>query len=244
MQEIMLVNPARRPTKRRKAASPAQKRARAAFAAASRARSKGAVMANPRKRRTRKHAKRASNPVAHHRVHHRARRRNPIHARRRRNPIAGAKPMSLLTPALIGALGATAVNTILAQVSGSLPATLTTGNMKYVTSIAAALGLAMFASKAGTKHAMLLQMAEGSLTVTLHQAIVDLSGGMGMTLSGRGMGVYMPGRGAQAVPSAQGNPAQLAGMGAYLTGNGSPAAAIQAARQRAMAPKTMKGFGF
>jgi hypothetical protein len=239
MQEILLVNPKRRPSKRRKAASPAQKRARAAFAARSRSRSKGTtVMANPRRRRAKRTTARKANPS---RVRYvtRARKSNP---RRRRNPLreATGKPLSLLTPALVGALGATAVNTLLSYITPSLPATLTsTPNMMYLTQLAAGLGLAFVAPHAGSKRNMIMQMAEGSLTVTLHSAIVGLSGGMGMTLSGRGrmngMGVYMPGK--MAVPTANG----LNGMGAYLTGSGSPAAQIQAQRQlqaAARAPST------
>src|SRR5208282_3429778 len=146
MQEILLVNPARRPSKRSKSAkraSPAQLRARAKFAAAARARSKkgAAVMSNPKRRTSRHTAKRTAlraNPAP--RTHHAKKR---VHHRRRRNPIGGStKPMSLLTPALIGALGATTVNTVLAQLSSFLPASLVTGNMSYITRIAASLGLA------------------------------------------------------------------------------------------------------
>lgn len=201
-------------------------------------------MTNPKRRRRtakKRTARRATNPAP--RVYARKRRSNP---RRRRNPIGTEKPMQLLTPALVGAVGATAVNTMMSYIAPSLPTSFTTGNMAYVTNIAAALGLAMLAPHAGSKKAMILQMAEGSLTVSLHSAIVGLSGGMGMTLSG--MGMYMPGRGAQAVPRASGNPARLAGMGAYLTGNGSPQAQQQAIRQAQMASRTspggMKGFGF
>jgi hypothetical protein len=243
MQEIMLVNPAKRPSKRRKsrkAASPAQKRARAAFAAAARARSRKSkehkVMANPKRRRARK-----ANPARRH--HHVAvRKSNParrVHARRRRNPLTiNAKPLALLTPALIGALGATVVNSVSNYLSPNLPASITgSTTLKYLPNIAVALGLAMLGSKMGGKRAMVMQAAEGSLTVTLHQVIVDLSGGMGMTLSGmrgmRGMGVYMPGAGAR-LPNASGNAGQMAGMNAYLTGHGSPQAAIQAQRQQAL----------
>lgn len=254
MQELLLVNPAKRPAKRRKtrkAASPAQKRARAAFAAAARARSKGvSVMANPRKRRrtkrtARRTVARARNPAP--RAY--ARKRRTV-SRRRRNPIGTEKPMQLITPAIIGAVGATVVNTLMAQIAPMLPASLTgSQNAQYLVNAAAALGLAMLAPHAGSKKQMVLQMAEGSLTVTLHSAIVSNTGGLGMTLSGyrKGgrMGMYMPGMGAQAVPNAGGNPAQLAGMNAYLTGQGSPQARVQAARQVAMANKgSMKGFGF
>jgi hypothetical protein len=246
MAEILLVNPARRPSKRRvkKAASPAQKRARAKFAAMSRARAKGAtVMANP-KRRRRNPAKRKVRARVRHRnpapvVRSRARRHS---ARRRRNPIGmngTGKPLSLLTPALVGALGATAVNTIYSNIASALPASLTTGTMVYATRAALSLGLAMLAPHAGSKKAAVLQAAEGSLTVTLHDAIVALSGGMGMALSG--VGVYMPGR-SQQVPRAAGRPAvQMSGMGAYISGSGSPQAAM--ARQVPPAQK-LKGIRF
>ena len=130
MSEILLINPKKRPSKRAKAPSPAQKRARAKFAAAARARSKGAVMANPKRRTRRKSARRTTarkaNPS---RVRYvtRARKANPARrTRRRRNPIGlnASKPLQLLTPALVGALGATAVNTALGYVLPSLPAAI------------------------------------------------------------------------------------------------------------------------
>lgn len=244
MQELLIVNPAKRPSKRRKstkAASPAQKRARAAFAAMARARSK-----NPAKRRTRS-AKRArttgvtimSNPRKRHTkrrtVRARARRRNPI-------SVGRLKPMSLLTPALMGAVGAVAVNTILGKLP--LPASATTGNMKYITQATAAMLLAVVGSKMGGKSAMMAQMAEGSLTVTLHQAIVDLASGAGMNLSGvSGMGYYLPGRTA-VMPSRSSNPAQMAGMGRYLTGPGAGQGTpglTQSIQNRA---RGMRGFQF
>jgi hypothetical protein len=153
--------------------------------------------------------------------------------------------MSILTPALVGALGATAVNTVLGQLGSIIPASMMTGTMSYATRVIASMGLAMISKHAGSKRAMVLQMAEGSATVAIHDAIVSLSGGFGMQLGG--MGVYMPGAGAQNVPTAYGRPArQLSGMNAYLTGNGSPQAAQVAARQTAMAakPQRMNGFGF
>lgn len=188
---------------------------------------------NPAKRKVRARVHRNPAPV----VRPRARRRNPIGMN------SSGKPFSLLTPALVGALGATAVNTVYNNVAGMLPASFTTGNMAFLSRAALSLGLAMVAPHAGSKKAAVLQMAEGSLTVTLHDAIVALSGGMGMTLGG--MGVYMPGR-IQQTPRAGGRPAvQLNGMNAYLTGNGSPQAAVQAQRQAAMAQKPhMAGFGF
>jgi len=232
MQELLIVNPARRPAKRRKAASPAQKRARAAFAARARARSTA-----PKRRKARRTTSLSvmHNPIRKRRTHAKA-----VHRRRRHNPIslrsATSKPMALIAPALMGAIGATAVNTILAKLP--IPATAMTGKMKYVTQGIAAIALGMIASKVGVKGATAARMAEGSLTVTLHQAIVDIAGGMGMNLSG--VGYYMPGYGAgQAVPSASGSPAQLAGVGAYITGRGAPSNVVPMA---ANAGRGLRGF--
>lgn len=237
MQELLLINPRKRATRRKstKAASPAQKRARAAFAAAARARagtkrkakrrstsSAITVMSNPRKRRT-------------HRKHH------AVASRRRHNPISlkggMAKPLAMLTPALMGALGATTVNTILGKLP--LPAAAMTGKMRYVTQGVAAIALAMIAKKVGVKGAMAAQMAEGSLTVTLHQAIVDVAGSAGMNLSG--MGYYLPGMRAPAVPSTSANAGQMAmnGMGKYVSGPGSRGMAGVSAITRGKG-----GFGF
>lgn len=230
MQELLIVNPARRPSKRRKStkrASPAQRRARAAFAAAARARS-----SNPKKRRARRRAAPAisvmSNPRRRRRsvarkVHHR-RRRNPLH-------IGSVKPMSILTPALMGALGGVAVNTILGKLP--IPASMMTGRMRYVTQAGAALALAVLGSKLG-KSRYTTQMAEGSLTITLHQAIVDLASGAGMNLSG--MGYYLPGYRPGAVPSPHANAGMMAmnGMGKYVSGPGSRNVVPMAAPRQAM----------
>ena len=253
MAEILLVNPARRPSKRKsnpKRRSAAQRRATAKLVAANRARAKGsAVMSNP-KRRRRNPAKRRARAATATKVRYVTRHRNPakrVSRRRRRNPIglnsSGARPMSLFTPALVGALGATAINTVFNTIAPSLSSTFTTGYMPYVGRAALSLGLAMVAGRGGKHSPVMLQAAEGSLTVCLHDLIVNLSGGMGMTLGG--MGVYMPGRNMQ-TPSANGRPTQLNGMNAYLTGSGSPAAQQMAQRQRAMAaqPQRMSGFGF
>lgn len=221
MQELLIVNPSKRPSKRRKstkAASPAQKRARAAFAARSRARS-GTKTAKRRTRRAAPALSVMSNPRRRRHVAKASKRAS----RRRSNPLSMTsvikKPMAMLTPALTGALGAIAVNTILSKLP--IPASMNTGKMKYVTQGVAAIALAMIASKVGVKGAMAAQMAEGSLTVTLHDAIKDIASGFGMNLSG--MGYYLPGVGAgRAVPSRAANPGQMAmqGMGKYISGPG------------------------
>lgn len=241
MQELLIVNPARRPSKRRKStkpASPAQKRARAAFAAMARAR----AGKKPRRAAKRKASPKStsltimSNPK-------RRRRSVAKTAKRRRNPSARSlmsKPFAILTPALMGALGATVVNTALARLP--IPAAMNTGKMKYVTQGAAAVLMSIIASKVGMKGAMANQMAEGALTVTLHQAITEVAGGFGMNLSG--MGYYLPGRGVQSMPSQTARPAQLAGgMGEYVTGPGAARSTVAQFPTRSDRGG-MRGFGF
>ena len=207
-------------------------------------------MSNPKKRRVRRNPKARKAASTRSRV--RAVRRNPAprrHARRRRNPIGlgSARTGDLFKSALVGALGATAVNTILANLGSALPASLTTGNMSYVTRAALSVAIAMIGRKSG-KAGLFAQAAEGSLTVTMHDAIVSLSAGAGMSLAGGRMGMYMPGRVSQVVPTAGARAGQtMSGMSAYLTGGGSPQARAQIGQRQAIIaaqPQHMSGFGF
>jgi hypothetical protein len=216
MQELLIVNPAKRP-KKRKAASPAQKRARAAFAA-----KYGKKRAAPKRRTTRKSTTKAivmANP--------RKRRATARKTTRRykRNPTSisirsvTARPMALLKPAFTGALGAIGVNTVLSALP--LPDMLTQGRVRYLTQGAAAIGLGMIAQKLGVSGATASKMAEGSLTVTLYQAITDIARGAGVNLGKmRGLGYYTPARrvGFNSAPNRGMNTARL---NAYVTGNGS-----------------------
>lgn len=241
MQELLLVNPRKRGAKRRKAASPAQKRARAAFAARARARS---ASAGTKRRKSVKRRKAAAptlyaNP---------RKRRSAVRSRRRRNPISGRtvnslmkKPFDLVKPALVGAVGSIVVNNVLARVP--LPAVMMTGRMRYVTQAVAAVGIAALAQKVGVKGATAAQAAEGSLTVTLRDAILDLAAAGGMPLAG--MGYYLPGRGAgRAVPSRSANPTRMAGMSEYLTGPGSPRSNVVTMQGLARQRQKSAGFGF
>lgn len=133
-----------------------------------------------------------------------------------------SSPMSMLGGALTGAIGAAAVNTILARLP--LPAILMAGPQRYATQAAAAIGLGMLSARflgAGVA----TKMAEGSLTVSLHQALVELAGRAGVTLGG--MGYYLPGMRASAVPASAGSASrQVAGLGKYVTGPGASAGVI------------------
>jgi len=244
MQELLIVNPAKRPSKRKatkRKASPKQIAARKKFAAMARARAgqspakrTSTRKANPIMATKRRKARR-SNPVKAH-ANRVVRRRNPI-ARvakrsRRRNPISlgggSMRPMALLKPAFIGALGATAVNTILGKLP--LPAAAYDGKMRFVTRGVAAIALGMIASKLGAKSAVAAQMAEGSLTVTLHDAITEFASDAGMALSGfpnptgARLGYFAPGvnaarMGQQRVGAYVNGPGS--NLGAYTTGAGS-----------------------
>lgn len=132
-----------------------------------------------------------------------------------------SSPMSMLGGALTGAIGAAAVNTVTARLTPYIPAAMLGGTTRYLTQGAIAIGLGMLASRFGLGSAVAAKMAEGSLTVTLHQALVEAAGRAGLSLGG--MGYYLPGRNAgRAVPSASGSASrQVAGIGKYVTGPGS-----------------------
>lgn len=133
----------------------------------------------------------------------------------------------MVGPALTGAIGAVAVNTVIARLP--IPAMLNTGRVRYVTQGALAIGLGMLASRMGLGSGVAAKMAEGSLTVTLHQALVDIAAGAGMNLSG--FGYYLPGRAAMPPSgSAAPTPRAMAGMGKYVTGPGSNVSVLPARR--------------
>lgn len=179
MQELLLVNPGKRPSKRRsKRASPAQKRARAAFAAAARARSK-----NPVRRHKRRAASVSRAPVI-------RRKRNPIRARsrRQRNPInlrgfAGSV-MGDVKDAAIGGAGAVAVDILAGYGKTYLPTSLQSGIQYSAVKALATVALGMVARK--FIGPMGSSMARGALTVQAYgimlpyvPAGIKASGGLG-----------------------------------------------------------------
>lgn len=235
MPEVLLVNPRRR--SRKKAAKRGKKRTRTAAQKAATARMLAANRAKrggTKKRRTRRaRSSSVTTGVTIMRKTRRVRRTRKSSARRR-NPInLGAmtrKPMALITPALIGAVGAVGVNTFMSRIvprilPANMQATFMTGRVRYLTQGLAAIGLGMIAQKVGVKAGTAAKMAEGSLTVTLADAIRDVAGQAGVQLGG--MGYYLPGRrasppysGAAAAPQV-GRVNAMNGMGLYVTGPGS-----------------------
>lgn len=242
MQEILLVNPRRRRKKGarsrrkgRRARSAAQRAATARLLAFNRSRRAGSAPKRRRRRRgssARRRARRQSTGVSiimkrsrrSRRRGSRARRRNPISIRA---TVGSAKP--ILQRAFVGALGAVAVNTAMSRLfpmilPANLQAMFMTGRVRYLTQGAAALALGMVAQRLGLRAATATQMAEGSLTVTLTDAIRDVAMQAGVPLGG--IGYYLPGRRANAVPGSASNPARLNGMAAYVTGPGAPNSVI------------------
>ena len=176
MAQLMLLNPRKRRARAKRRASPAQLRALAKGRASRRRRASPArsyVATNPRRRR--RSPLRAA-------THHRTRRRV------RRNPISsGIGIMAMVTNAGIGAAGALAVDAMVSYlVPASMATTLLTGNMKYLTKGALALGLGLVGRKllGGTA----ARMAQGALTVQAYAMARDLIGPSmtGMTFSGLG----------------------------------------------------------
>lgn len=194
MNEILLINPAKRGAKRKKVnlstrkgnavmaktrRTAAQRAATARMIAANKARRKGAtgkartthvMVANPAPRRRRR------SPVKAHTSIKRTR-------RYKRNPISGNSIKGMLEMGLKGALGATAVNTIHNYLAPYLPASVQGGNMGYIVRGALAVALGSFGGKLMSRP-LAQQMAMGSLTVTLHDAIRDNFGAIvpGVTL--------------------------------------------------------------
>lgn len=92
-------------------------------------------------------------------------RRNPLPARSRAKGLVHES----LKPALIGALGALAIDVVVAKLP--LPDSLKVGVIRYPVRAAGAIGLAMLAEKMGMRHDMAVSLARGGLTVVSYDAI-------------------------------------------------------------------------
>lgn len=204
MEELLLINPAKRPSKRkgaktmstrRKTRSPAQKAATKRMLAANRARRAPAYKSNPAPRKRRTTARHVAHSVR------RATRRY------RRNPI-GSDMSAMFMPAMQGAAGALTVNTLLNYLP--LPLTLTTGTTRFLTQGVAAVLLGTFGGKIMPRQ-MAQRMAVGSLTVSMHSAAKELMAGTGLNL-----GAYnpVPSFNRSALPNS-GSP-RISNMGEYI----------------------------
>lgn len=210
MEQLLLINPAKRPGKRRKTRrTAAQRAATARMVAANRRRRSPA-----RRRRSPAPVVYAANPAP-----RRRRRRTSLATvsrrvrRYRRNPSPRAGFAGMFMPAVQGALGATAVNTLLNYLP--LPAVMKAGNMQYVARGLLAVMIGAFGGKVMPAR-MASNMAVGSLTVTFHDALKNVVGPM---IPGVTLGYYPGGVTAGAVPGVYAGAAPAA-LAEYVSGPG------------------------
>lgn len=177
MSQLLLINPkGRTKMATKKPRTAAQKAATRRMVAANRSRgSKKSVAVSSPSRRT---SKAPSARLVRRRKANTVRGYFPNPAKRRRyarNPIGlSAKGVSAMSmTALQGAGGALVVNTALNYVP-YLPASLTSGNGKYLTRAAAAIALGTFGNKV-LPRGVAQNMAVGALTVALHDLILGLA---------------------------------------------------------------------
>lgn len=219
MQELLLVNPRGR-AKGRKTRTAAQRAATKRLVAFNRARNSPTT-----KRALKRRVIARARPVAGYFPNPAKRRRSRVGGiartvrRYKRNPSTapGANITNMLMTSLQGAGGAIAVNTILNYIP--LPDMLKTGNMKYLVRGAAAIMLGI-AGRRVLPARVATNMAIGSLTVTMHDAIREVAGNLipGVTLGG--VGYYTGGYPVTAAPAALSAPAPargraMAGIGMY-----------------------------
>ena len=188
MAQLMLINPAKRPSKRRRKSgrTAAQKAATRKMLAANRAR-RGSVA--PKRRRR--------NPLAASAVHRVTRR-----TRRARNPIGMTGIMGSITDAAIGAGGALAVDMAFNYLP--LPVNLKTGMAGTAAKAATAILLGTVGRKVLGRTAG--KMAAGALTVIAYDAMKAFVPGAGAAVAG--LGYMNPGLPAGYLPQQ--------GMGEYI----------------------------
>lgn len=199
MEQLMLINPSARPSKRKKPRSAAQKAATRRMVAARRSASKA-----PATRSKRRAPSRVMQGI---KKRMKSRRKNPI----------GGGIASMFMPAAKGAIGAVAINTLETQVlSRFLPGMMQGDIGKYGTRIALAIALGTMGGRIiGNANAR--QAAEGALVVALHDVIVTtvnkvLPAGVGLAAYAPNFDTPAPARG-----NRLGAYSPLAGMGKGAT---------------------------
>lgn len=197
MAQLMLINPSKRPSKRRRKASPAQLRALAAGR-----RKRSGLAANPAPRRRRRPSLRAVARSSRRRV--------------RRNPVGMGGIMGNVMSAVQGAGGAVLVG--MAYNMLPLPATMKVGMMGTVSKMGLAVALGMLGKPVLGRAAG--KMAEGAMTVAAYEALQTM---LPVTMGGSsvaGLGYMSPGMiaGGNALPNM--SVPNFAGMGEYVSGMG------------------------
>lgn len=144
----------------------------------------GLMLVNPRKRRSSK--KRRKSPVAKRRstglVKH-AKRIGHKLKRYRRNPIGGTASLgNQVKTAAIGAVGALAVDIAMAKLP--IPLSMQTGIMKNAAQGAISIGLGMLVAKVGKNRSLGHNLAQGGLTIAIHDGLKGMLAGKVPGLSG------------------------------------------------------------
>lgn len=218
MEQLLLVNPSKRKThKRRKTRTAAQKAATRKLVALNRARrapARKTYASNPAPHKRRARRRVAAAPLtAVRRVHRRHTRKHTY--RRNPSPRTMGGVIGMLKGGFQGGLGAVAVNTIYGKLP--LPVMMKSGNMAYIGKAAFAIALGMFGRRLLPGN-VAARMAEGSLAVTFHDAIVNIAGGMMPNLGLGDMGYYPGGYSAE-IPMMNTPAPQLGDLGRYERGN-------------------------
>jgi hypothetical protein len=163
-RKMLLVNPKRRSTRRRKNPTRAKRR-------------------TPARRSTRTTARRTSGNVR-----RRQRRAAPARRRRRSNPARRGMMGTYFRPALMGAGGAVGIDVLMGY--APLPDALSSGMARHATKAAAAIGVGMFLPQLGiVKRATAEEMARGALTVYAADALRE---GVATYLPDVPLGYYSP----------------------------------------------------
>ena len=157
------------------------------------------MLVNPRKRKTRRKARKTVAAKPRRRVTRKtvARRSPARRIARRRNPIAKGNLLNdAIIPAATGAAGAVGLDVAMGYIP--LPDALKTGPARHLVKGAAAIGLGMLASLV-TKKSTAKALANGALTVTMHGAMQEamqrFAPGVQMGQYVDGMGQYVDGMG-------------------------------------------------
>ncbi len=128
-----------------------------------------ALLVNPRKRRvTRKKSTRKA-PARRKRTSAVATVRTVSRRKYRRNPSARANIVSTVKEGAIGAAGAIASEFVMSKLP--LPDNMKTGQMQPIVSALVSVGVGMAVTKFGKKKGIGMAMAQGGVTVALHQTM-------------------------------------------------------------------------
>lgn len=161
------------------------------------------LLVNPRKRR--KSTKKRRKATKKRSISRAVARKTTKRRTYRRNPISRKGIMESVMPAAQGALGATLLDLAMGYLP--IPETVKAGPMRHVVKGVAAIGLGILAKNI-VKGQTAANLANGALTVIMHDAIKEQGTKMGLPLAGYDeIGYY--------------NPAMVEGdMGAYLPDDG------------------------